>query len=414
VLLMQSLLFVGPYGGVHKPKDPARRVPPSARPLRRLTVFHPEVVYPKPAARLDTLPDELLQVFHRVFEHDERAAFPLPILQSLRFEACPRCGVEHARLVCPACSPSAAMRPSVAIEVRGEVVCRRLLQTRGLIVHAAADSGKLRWIVHEAGAYRREDGREVLRAPLDPRLRFGTLGDRTLIGRGAELLTVSASGEERLAVDAGRGPVFGADGERRLWVCDGRLWRDGDVRLAGRAEPECVGEVLAGQTRIWAGPRFGLGLYRAGALSVAFLFEGRRRGLNDSLRLPALRGELLDAECFLDEQRAWLLLALSAGGRTRNLCLVWSRAGELEACAEAEAGDGGWLGTLGAKVATAGMLLAATDAGLVRLEVRGGRVEKTREFPDTEPFVSADCRLLIGPDGLAVVKPREIAVLQMK
>ena len=60
VMLMQCLLFVGPYGGVYRPKDPAHRVPHEARPLHRMTIFHPEVQYPKPAIPYGTLPDELL------------------------------------------------------------------------------------------------------------------------------------------------------------------------------------------------------------------------------------------------------------------------------------------------------------------------------------------------------------------
>src|SRR5206468_1441187 len=33
VLLMQCLLFVGPYGGIYRPKDQSKRVPAGARPL---------------------------------------------------------------------------------------------------------------------------------------------------------------------------------------------------------------------------------------------------------------------------------------------------------------------------------------------------------------------------------------------
>src|SRR4029079_8152356 len=101
----------------------------------------------------------------------------------------------------------------------------------------------------------------------------------------------------------------------------------------GAASTEGIGDVLAGQTRIWAGPTFGLGLYRASSLSVAFTFDSERRGINDTLRLPPLHGQLVDAACALDERRAWLLLALHRGGRTIHLCLTYSRQGLLEATA---------------------------------------------------------------------------------
>lgn len=404
VLLMQSLLFVGPYGGVHRPKGGARRIVQGARPLERLSVFHPEVQYPKPAASLGTLPDELLHRLQRVFVEDERGPFPLPLLEGLRFTRCAGCGTEHARLCCPVCRPTAAASTTTAARVRGEVLCQRLYSTRGVVLHAAVEGGTLRWLAYEGGEFRREDGAVVLRGRLDPAMRFALNAEETLIGRRGELVALRPGGgaPRRLAAEA-----FASAGGRTFWIEDGRLHRDGPFG------PEPVGEVLAGQTRFWTGPCFGFGHYRAGTVCVAFVFEGARGGLNDALKLPPLPGQLLDADCALDDRRAWLRLALAIGGRTRHLCLVWSRQGELEAVAEADAGDPGWLGALGGACAVGGMLLVATDAGVVRVEAAGGALAPTREFADTEPFVSSDCRLLVGKEGLVVVRPQEIVALQM-
>ncbi|MBI5544205.1 MAG: hypothetical protein HY901_09975 [Deltaproteobacteria bacterium] len=411
-LLMQSLLFVGPYGGVFKPKDPAARVPQSARPLSRITVFHQEVVYPKPAVSPSTLPDSLLEHFHRVFQKDERKPFPVAELQSLRFARCPQCQTEHARLACPTCRPTAAlaMKKQVAVRVRGEVTCERLFHTRGgVIVAAAIDRGELRLVFHEDGAYRREDGMPVLRGPLDPSLCFALRGRDTLVGRGGEVVTLSpGKAPEKLLVDQhGHRPAFGTCGEKRIWAHDGRLMRDGSVG------PELIGEVLAGQTRLFLGSSLGVGLYRAGTVSVALLFDAAKGGLNDQLKLPKLTGELLDVDAVSSEERAWMRLVLQEAGRTRHLCLAWSRHGVLEGTAETSAGDGTWLGTLGGACAVGGMLLVATDVGIVRVEEQGGALVQTREFPDTEPFVASDCRLLVGRKGLIVVRPQEIVALQM-
>jgi hypothetical protein len=59
------------------------------------------------------------------------------------------------------------------------------------------------------------------------------------------------------------------------------------------------------------------------------------------------------------------------------------------------------------------MLLAPTDAGIVRIEVRDGALQKTREFPDTEPFVDAASQLLVGKDGVYVVGRSEITALRI-
>jgi hypothetical protein len=402
---MQSLLFVGPYGGIHRPKRPSQRLPHRARPLRRITVFHEDVLYPKPAANVRALPDDLLHHFHRVFENDERGVFPMALLERLQFSTCDRCHVEHARAVCPLCTPAGLARRIEAVVVRGRVACKHVFETDGVIVHACSERGELRLVHHDGHAYRREDGSLVLTGKLDPALRFRISKGATLIGRASQLTVVSPNAApERLSCDSdGTGPAFDANEGHRYWTDAGRLLRDG----------EPMGEVLSNQTRIWVGGAFGLGLYRASNLSVAFVFDAERRGINDTLRLPALRGELVDAACAIDGERAWLMLALHEAGRTRHVCLVYARTGALEATAEADAGDDSWLGTLHGKCATAGLLFAPTDGGVVRVEVTGGAIHKTRDFPDTEPFVDASSLLFAGKGGLYVVEPRRVRILEM-
>ena len=413
-LLMQSLLFVAPYGGVYLPKDLSRRIPNGARPLHRITVFNPEVRYPKPATRYEVLPDDLLQYLHRVFEKDERGPFPVGLLDRLQFVVCPHCAVEHARTACPFCAPGASARARAVLMVRGEVVCTRVFETSGVVLHASVEKGVVRFLYHEAGSYRREDGAVVFRGDLDPSLRFAILASDTVVGRGDEIALLSPGRPpERVSVDSdGTGPAFACNGRHRYWTSAGRLLRDAPSTLGGPST-DGIGDVLSGQTRIWAGPTFGLGLYRASNLTVAFIFDSELRGINDTLRLPPLHGQLVDAACALDERRAWLLLAVHQGGRKIHLCLTYSRTGVREAAAEATAGDGSWLGTLRGKCATQGMLLAPTDAGIVRIEVRDGALQKTREFPDTEPFVDAASQLLVGKDGVYVVGRSEITALRI-
>lgn len=72
VMLMQTLLFVGPYGGIYRPKDPKLAVLPGRRPLVRATVFRPEAKYPNPALPLDRIPDELLHHLQRERFHAKR------------------------------------------------------------------------------------------------------------------------------------------------------------------------------------------------------------------------------------------------------------------------------------------------------------------------------------------------------
>jgi hypothetical protein len=409
VALMQSLLCVGPYGGIHRPQPPTPRATPAGRVHQRLTVFHSDVQYPKPALPLATLPDDVLHQFHRIFVEDVRGSFPPRLLDALRFTVCGSCGIEHARIACPTCSPHAAAASTPVTSARGQITATRLFSTRGVLVHACAEDGVLRWLYHEDGAYRREDGRPVLHGPLDPSLHWALQGEVTLVGRGGEL-AVLAQGRapEKLGVDAPEGrPAFAANARHRYWAHAGGLWRDGALG------PERIGDVLQGQTRLFMGPRFGLGFHRAGNLRGAFVFDATRPGIKDGLALPWPSGKLVDVDCLFEGQNAWLLLAEESNGRTVHHCVVIGADGTVRASAHAEAGDHSWLGSLRGKCPVGDVLFAATDAGLTRVELRQGRLEAVREFPDAESFVDSGCRLLMTRSGLTAVRRQDISGLRM-
>jgi hypothetical protein len=310
-MLFQSLLLVHPYGGV------APGMTPSARALKRMTVFHADVRYPKPAISWRVLPDELLQYFHRTFERDARGMFPRSLLEPMRWTTCAACGSDHARTLCPSCVQATPAAIRDVVTVRGSVTATRL--------------------------------RAIDRPP-----------------------------------------------RPRVWERDGVLWRDGELG------PERIGDVLAGQARFWAGDEFGLGFYRAGTLSVGFVFERR---LNDSVRLP-IAGRLLDADCVFGAGRAWLLLALDVGGRIVRRCALVRRDGTVAGVAD----DPSWLPTVGGQCAAGPFLFAATDGGIVRVDESFA----TREYPDTEPFVDAESRLTAGRDGLIVENREETLRLSIQ
>lgn len=412
VMLMQCLLFVDPYGGIYKPKGGSKpAVPHDLRPLHRITVFNPAVRYPKPAIPYKVLPDELLQYFHLVFEKDSRGQFPADLLDTLRWTTCTACNTEHARMVCPNCAQAAPAAVKSVTVIRGTVTATQLFTTRGRILAVEYQNGDLRWLVHENGTYRREDGGTVLHGGLDPKMHFGLCGNRTLLARDGLLLTLTPDNPQidRLSVDMYHNqPAVAATENARYWVTSGQLMRDGSYG------PELVGEVLTGQTQFWVGSKFGFGFYRAGELSVAFTFHTAQPGLNDNVTLPKFRGQLLEANCLFTDDRAWFFTSENIQGRTVNRCTVIRPNGTIEATTEAEAGDGSWLSTLRGKCAVGNFLLVATDDGIIRMEPKFNQILKTREFPDTESFVDAGCQLIAGRQGLYVVTSQEIRLLELR
>jgi hypothetical protein len=409
-MLMRSLLYVEPYGGVYRPAAAtAPKVLAGARPLHRITVFHPDVKYPKPAERWDVLPDDLLQHFHAVFVKDDRALFPLAVLDDARWTRCVSCGREHGRALCPYCTgaPPAAVRE--VTRVRGEVTSRRVFATTGTILEAAFQEERLVWLHQDGDALRREDGTTVFSGRLRPGMRFRFLPRRTAVGAGSRVVVVKdgAAGPP-LVVEAPNGDAAFDTNERHLyWTAQGGLMRDGPLG------PERIGDVLAGQTAIWVGPTFGLGFYRAGGLQVGFVFDAERSGVHDGVALPRLTGRLIEARCVFGRDRCWFMTACEEGGRTVNRCALVMRDGTVAASLVAAAGDGSWLDRIRSGCAAGDALLVPTDEGIVRIEASGGSLAKTREFPDTGAFVDSESRLVAGSDGLYVVDAHEIRRLTL-
>lgn len=402
IMLMQSLLYVGPYGGVHAPSDPSKRVLQGERPLKRITVFRPDVRYPKPARPLDTLPRGLRQYFQEVFERDRREQFPYALLNELGRPA--------------AVFAVVALPVLPAAVVRGEVTAQKVFRTAGLIVTSAWQSGKLLWLYHEDGAYRREDGHIVTKGALDGRFRFSIRGPETLIARmgasgaPAPVVVKDTLDEARWTVDTCEGqPAVAANGRHLYWVSGGVVQR----RTPGAVAPEIIGTALTARTRIWVGDKFGFGFYRAGQISVQFVFGADKGGINDSLEGISWRGQLVDADCFFEGDRCWFLTMSMESGKMVNRCIMLRQNGTTEAFAEAEAGDGSWLGSVHGKCALGRYLLAATDEGIVQVEARGPAIQPTRRFPDTEPFVDEHTSLFPDTGGLFAVSGQEITRLEI-
>jgi hypothetical protein len=442
VLTMRTLLGVGPYGGVYRPTDPARRIPQAGRPLRRVTVFDPEVVYPRPALPYDLLPDALLARLQDVFCRDRRGPLPLALLDDLRFTRCLGCGAEHARDLCPRCRPRmarpAAVPAGIDVHGLGRLRVEELAVVAGAIVDARLIGGTLAYLALDAGQLRDHTG-AVLATGLHPRpgRTIACWPDGAIVAdAGHARIFVRPSVRLAAATPAPRTTDFdmatdrcggetvlcvSATGQHVAWASNGRLLcRSIGAPASVTLGPTDLGAVLRGQTRLWLGDALGFGFYRAGALAVGFLFHPGRRGLNDRVELPAMRGRVEQVSCALGSDRAWLFWREHRQGKEIARCALIAASGALLATAEADADAGGsddaWLLAGAGATALGPYLFAPTDAGIVRVEAHGNALRPTRGFPDTEPFASAGDRLIAAPasaGGLYVVKPDRILRLTL-
>lgn len=405
VMLMRSLLCVGPYGGVFRPKDRARRVKHGARPLHRVTVFDGEVIYPKAALHYGALPDDMLAHLHGVFVGDVREPFPRALLDSMRWTRCSSCGSEHARAVCPHCiGPARSARAT--LRVRGQVTAETLFTAEAAVVMACSDGGTPRWLYWDGTDLRREDGVAVATVGPRPNRVHVRTGSGAAVGEGGRVVCFDDSGTTRvLSVDvcAGR-PAFAANPSRCFWVESGRLMRDG---LLG---PVHIGDVLGNQTRIWVGDTLGFGFYRAGGHEVGFTFGVDGRGINEVLRPLGVRGKLVELHCVPGRDRVWLFAVEHVAGDLVQRAVVLDASGVVLA---GVSGDHDWLGGVAGACAVGQMLLVPSDAGVVRVEIDAGTLSVTKTFPDTEPFVDRTSQLVATDLGLVVVSDRHIVKITL-
>ncbi len=406
IMLMRSLLYVGPYGGVYRPADKQKNLPHDARPLKRLTVFDPEVKYPKPARPYNILPDDLLNYFNQVFVKDKRGTPALSLIENLRFTTCTKCGAVHARGQCPTC---VGVTPVMLKEVHlGNAKGTKLFETGGRILYAAMQQGSLRYLYHEQDAYRREGGRVVVKAKLDPNMRFRIQGGNTLIAQGTQCLIFpfESSTPLRLAVDTyGMLPLIDANADSFFFAEGGGLYRSSEHGLDMRDK---IGDVLSNQTLFWVGDTLGFGFYRAAELSNFFMFRPKHLGLNDSVALPPIRGQLVDSTAVFGSDRVWFFTTTQEGSKAINRCHCVNAQGKLLGSAEAAPGDGSWLGVIRGSVAASDFLLVPTDDGVVRVALSGNSLDVAKTFPDTHRFVDSNSLLFLDKQGLVVKGNREI------
>lgn len=405
VMLMSSLLFVGPYDGVFMPKDKTKKVSHELRPLHRVTVFDKENVrYPKIARPIDVIPDALLVYLEEVFTQDRRQVFPRELLERLQFDK----EGNLLSIVKP------AVTAAITKEVRmGKVTATKVFSTPGRILCVSHQEGKLRWLYHWDGEYRREDGQMVMMGEHDPFMRYRIQSRNTVVAKGSraflfkpneqpEAFTVETYGAQLSLVDANADTVF--------YVDNGVLKKTGAF---GLQFAERIGDVLSGQTLFWVGSRLGFGFYRAGEMSRYFVFLTDREGINDSISIAPLQGKLIDATCQFGADTVWFFTCSRESGKTMNRCRIISSKGVCVASVEALDGDGSWLGSIRGKMVAGNMLLAPTDDGIVCVCVNGSTLAVSKEFPDTARFVDTGSQLFPGENGVAVVGPQAIWNLQI-
>lgn len=244
VMLFESLLYVHPYGGIYRPANLADRVLAEERPLRRITVMHPEVQYPVAAIPYKQLSADLLGYFESVFKADLRGPMPESLLYGIGS------GGTLASFV-----PVKTALQAPTSRPESELVKSPVFGPRGKILQVVVQNGFLYYLYWDNGKFVRESGALVMSGDCTPDLHFKIQGANTVVGRGDCLyLLAPNSSPERFSVDSYRGafPVFDVNDRSCFWMDGGKIWKN------VASLPKQIQEALSNQTRIWVGDRRGV------------------------------------------------------------------------------------------------------------------------------------------------------------
>lgn len=401
VLLFRSLLLVNPFGGVH-PKLPTL----IRRAEKRLTVFNSEVRYPKAAIPFRVLPDDMLDYFQKVFEKDRRGKFPRNLLENLRWTKCSICGELHARAVCPYCAHQAPAAVKEVIAINRKCSSTRVFATKGRIIFAKMESGKIKFVWEENGTVRRENGEKVMADNPDNFTHFSIMGSKTIVGRKNRFVIIEREkvlGQWETGM-LGNWPVIESAEADYFHIKGEYLFRNGN---------KIVGNVLENQTWIKVGTKFGFGFYRIGLKTVYFVFNPERTGINDSVTLPKIEGQLIDAECVFSDRYALFLVSTKENGKIWNAMHLIDENGKIKGSAKEEAENSRMLSRIRNKTLGGDKVLTASDEGLILVAAENGKLEQERIFSDTEPFVDEESRIFAAAEGIYVVSEKEVKLLKL-
>jgi len=404
IMFMQSLLFVGPYGGVYKPKNRSKKIPPDMRSLKKISVFHKDVIYPKPARALDSLPDSFLAYLQEVFDDDKREVFPIGFMDKFQFDA-------QGNLLSTLKDNVNPIRQKEVIT--GAIAAQKVFSTSGRIIYATVQSGKLVYVYHNNDVYYRENGDIIMNGKLDHKIRFRIQGSKTIVAKASKVFIFGAAKPETIHVDTyGVLPLIDGNNSSLFFLQNGNINTSGSL---GASYCETIGQALPHQTLFWVGDRHGFGFYRAGGLSRFFSFRTDVRGLNDDIKIPNLKGQIIDTTCVFSKDYTWFLVSAREGGKTINSCYLIDNKGVLRASHSSPENAGDWLESIRGKCAIGNMLFCPTDDGMVRVEPNGTMLEVTTQFTDTTRFIDSQSQLLPGKNGILTINSHQnIWNIQMK
>ncbi len=401
-MLFQSLCFIHPYGGVHKPADKTKAIPPGLRglPQHRLSVYHPEVNYPKQARPLDELPEILERYFKMVFVEGLRPEPPESLFASLGYR---HDGSFDKTAIVQAPVPTAT-RSSKTVQAHN------LRTTQGTLLAASLIDGT----PHVADYYRRALRRnesDGLPLPQTEGVRFWIGGPQMGFGVKNGSVITHPRWKDKLRASPKVSPT--AFGPLIAGTAHGTVYWDGAFKLVrGNTEPVIqlldIDQALE-PLGFWSEEDFLFILStRNGQLGYAVHHLGWDRTLVQTAHPFAAPGDIVNAHGYGNADGAWLFLEQRDGRKT---CAAFDKTGQLlNHFAYEAANSPEWMRRFDGKCLTKVGLFSGAAAGITRLALKDNALELTH-FASPRPLDGVD--LLASDTGLIAVDRAANEILRL-
>ncbi|MBN2535434.1 MAG: hypothetical protein JXB88_21325 [Spirochaetales bacterium] len=422
VMIFKSLLFVYPYGGIHKTiKNTFERI------RKCITVFDKDVIYPKVGLPPETLDDTLLEYFEDLFKKGKRLNLDAGQIEKYkgRFVPCPKCGLffYETRKKCPVCfkvtpEPSVDLSQIILKKQVDKEACtsRELFATDGIILFVKVFENRVVVVDYD---YRQTtlhiiDSKSHKKVKLWENhlknIAFDFYAVNLLVASKTDLMIFSCQGEKALPLAKTTSlcfdgePVFAASADSFYRLTTTDLMK-GHIRQNDIIESPVL-SIMENQTWLkMSDDNVCLGFFRIFGKYHYFVFSEKGRY---ELGIPSLDGRIIEHEVLFSRHTLCLLRKSLYNGRTYSHVNMVDTTGTLLYERSEPSLSSDVLKTLSGKALSGQHLIHPTDAGIV-VEKAGSLSLKTQ----TQQYVNSQSLLFLYKDGIVTVNDRRILFLKM-
>lgn len=311
VMLFQALYGIHPYGGIYKPADKNRKIPPSQRALKeyRVTVYHPEVVCPKNARPLREIPELIAKYFRMVFVDGLRMEPPESMFASLAFDAA-------GRFDTPACVERIRERSSAA----AKQFSLATIAEADRLVACDEHEGLMKYLTLKASTLYRDQAALSGMASTDG-VFFALAGNQSVIAKETQAIVIGETWPNKVIAEFKTSSLAGVP--LITGSSNGLVFYDGMFKLLTGARKPFVRilDVDSGiePLRLFAAGEYLAILYaRAGKLGYLVHHLAWDTTLCDVAYAYVLPNQIERVESLITAERAWLFITTS----TQMCCTI--------------------------------------------------------------------------------------------